>query len=70
MASWSNGSHALYSFDTDQVTPLTKGTEPAWSPDGKMIVFSRSDGLFIINADGTNMHRITQGPHFQPAWRP
>ncbi len=38
---------------------------PAWSPDGTQIVFSSDQGcddctdLFVINADGTGRHRIT-----------
>lgn len=54
----------------DEVTPLTQGTEPAWSPDGRTIVFTRADGVFAIDADGANLHRITRGPHSSPAWQP
>jgi Tol biopolymer transport system component len=61
---------AIYFLPTDEVTPLTEGTEPAWSPDGRAIVFTRPDGLFAVDADGTNLHRITRGPHSSPAWRP
>lgn len=61
---------AIYWLATDEVTPLTEGTEPAWSPDGRAIVYTRQDGVFAIDADGTNLHRITTGPHSSPAWRP
>ncbi len=32
------------------------GTEPA--------------GIFIVNADGSNLTRLTEGPDFQPSWSP
>jgi TolB protein len=55
---------------TRQVTILTNGGEPAWSPDGSKLVFASDDGLFLIDADGTNHRRLTTGPHHAPAWRP
>jgi TolB protein len=51
--------------------------QPAWSPDGRLIVFtsgSLSEGfdLFVINADGTDLRRLTNTPgwQFEPAWQP
>ncbi len=61
---------------------LTKWTDndqwPAWSPDGTQIAFSSDQGcdgcteLFVINADGTGRHRITDGSDkaLFPAWSP
>jgi eukaryotic-like serine/threonine-protein kinase len=47
---------------------------PAWSPDGKKIVFSSSgngpQGLFVINADGTNEVQITIYNDAWPSWSP
>ncbi len=49
--------------------------DPAWSPDGKQIAFTRKKGLtdftgevWIMNADGTNQRRLVQGgaPRFSP----
>jgi len=43
--------------------PLNGLTTPSWSPDGKQLVFTGYDGglsdLFVVNADGTNLHRLT-----------
>ena len=56
--------------------------EPAWSPDGTMIVFARDfipiqgqvdDDLFTMNADGTDQRRLTSSPGVQdeaPNWSP
>lgn len=53
-----------------EVTRLTSGFDPAWSRDGSKIVFARSDGLFTVNRDGSNVIRLTTGTHREPAWRP
>jgi len=48
------------------VTQLTTdgGDYPAWSPDGQQIVYTRTasgdGGLWIMNADGSGKHRLTQ----------
>jgi Tol biopolymer transport system component len=52
------------------------GTDPAWSPDGKQLAFSRSsDGhmhLFVARPDGSGAVQITDGSEDdrQPAWAP
>jgi Tol biopolymer transport system component len=49
---------------------------PAWSPDGKQIVYAVGDGntseLAIMQADGTNAHVITHfgATTWGPAWSP
>jgi Tol biopolymer transport system component len=55
---------------------LTTGSEPTFSPDGKLIAFTRqTDGrshVFIANADGSNATQVTDGtsddhtPTFSP----
>ena len=49
---------------------------PDWSPDGNQIVFTRSepDGsnetIWIVNADGTGLVQVTNGPDDNPVWGP
>lgn len=41
---------------------------PHWSPDGQSIVFDGDDGLYVIDADGSNLRRLADGQ--QGAWSP
>jgi Tol biopolymer transport system component len=56
--------------------PLNGLTTPAWTPDGKQLVFTGSDGgitdLFMINADGSDMRRLTNDRYadYQPTISP
>ena len=49
-------------------------SQPAWSPDGKWIVFERKSyadptyRLYLIRTDGSHLHRLTSGTY--PAWSP
>jgi TolB protein len=49
-------------------------SQPAWSPDGKWIVFERTPWsdlqhrLYLIRADGSHLHRLAGGTY--PAWSP
>jgi Tol biopolymer transport system component len=62
----------LFVMDSDgrNVQPLVPGAmlvtaAPAWSPDGKRIAFTgtfgRSSAVFLMNLDGTEVTRITDG---------
>ncbi len=56
--------------------PIAGLTNPTWSPDGRQLVFTGLDGgvsdLFLVNFDGTNLHRLTNDRHadLHPAWSP
>jgi TolB protein len=45
--------------------------EPAWSPDGQFVAFSKeSGGVFVVRADGSSGQQqvVTNYPEFSPAW--
>jgi Tol biopolymer transport system component len=42
---------------------------PAWSPDGTQIAFA-APALTVMNADGSNRHRVTDLGAGSPAWSP
>jgi Tol biopolymer transport system component len=50
--------------------------DPAWSPDGQKIAWSRSEGtgadVFVMNADGSNQQNLTPKPgnRGEPRWSP
>jgi len=61
--------------DGSNLTPITTGIDPAWSPDGKQIAFARWDsaypGLYVVNADGSNERLIYGAQHLRsPRWSP
>ena len=53
-------------------TPIGRGTEPAWSPDGRRIAFVRGGELHVVAADGRGDRRLTRGgaAASSPAWSP
>ena len=61
---------AVIGVDDRSLRVITGGADPAWSRDGAKLVFVRDDGLFEIDANGSNLKRLTTGHHFAPAWRP
>jgi erythromycin esterase-like protein len=72
----------LVNADGSNVVQLTEDVErlsrPAWSPDGKRIVYVRREGqynhdLFIMNVDGSGVYRLTTdgfAMETEPAWSP
>jgi Tol biopolymer transport system component len=87
---WARGTE-LFTVSASGGSPKTiatlKGTNdvnfqyPSWSPDGKQIAVQINDAntaVEILNADGSNRHRILQSPDFStdrtdygdPAWAP
>jgi dipeptidyl aminopeptidase/acylaminoacyl peptidase len=73
----SNG-REIYTAAPDGSDPLrltensVPDTDPAYSPDGTKIAFTRSTDIWVMNADGTGQVAITgpEGPDSQPAWSP
>jgi PKD repeat protein len=45
------------------------GVDPDWSPDGTRLAFTRGEGIYAMNADGTNLALVVAGGS-APAWRP
>jgi Tol biopolymer transport system component len=43
-----------------QLTKQDGDQDPSWSPDGNQITFKRQDQLWIMNANGSDAHRITK----------
>ena len=58
----------LANADGSEVTRLTSGDNPAWSPDGRRIAFDRGGTIHVIESDGSNERPI--GPGGLPAWSP
>ncbi len=52
--------------DGSNLTRVTYGIDPTWSPDGKQITFARWDnaapGIYIANADGSNERLLITTP--------
>jgi Tol biopolymer transport system component len=43
-------------------------TDPAWSPDGRLLAFVRDGVVHVVRADGSGLRRLTAGS--SPAWAP
>lgn len=72
----SNGGvfHA-YDFETGQTWPLVAGLDPAISPDGQTVAFTRDggeNGIYLIDIDGSNERLIFSGRAGlrSPKWSP
>jgi Tol biopolymer transport system component len=71
----------IYTINSDgtderQLTSGQHDFDPAWSPDGTQIAFVRTSSpcqqgeIFVINADGSNLHKITLSGAIRPTWSP
>jgi TolB protein len=76
------GSVAVYAVDVQggkpaRLTPLGQNRFASWSPDGRSVVFSgkvddQNQDIYVVDADGTNLRRLTTTPtvDVQPRWSP
>ena len=65
----------LYDLTTGELRLLTGGFDPAISPDGTQVAFTRiggEHGLYLINVDGTNERKIfsERTLFLSPKWSP
>ena len=68
---------AIYTVNGDgsNLTMVSHGIDPSWSPEGKQITFARWDnaapGLYIANADGSHEQILYTSPRIRsPRWSP
>ncbi len=63
-----------YHLATGVLQPLTQGFDPAISPDGQTVAFTRDGGetgIYLIDIDGSNERRIFERPSLSsPKWSP
>jgi TolB protein len=54
------------------LTPQGLDFHPAWSPDGRRIAFAREATLYLMDADGSHLRRLTRPDAIDgsPAWQP
>ena len=69
------GTIYLYDLGQDTLRPLTGGIDPALSPDGRQVAFTRDgggNGLYVINTDGSDERVIYKDwPLLRaPKWSP
>jgi len=63
-------------FLNSHATQLTNNTvgdlEPAWSLDGSKIAFTSQDDIWVMNADGSGLQKLTTwaGSDSSPSWSP
>jgi imidazolonepropionase-like amidohydrolase/Tol biopolymer transport system component len=61
-----------YTVDTSAMLTVKQVRSPVVSPDGKRVVFTAVDRLWIANVDGTSPRRLTTSEvgEYHPAWSP
>jgi Tol biopolymer transport system component len=51
---------------------LVRGADPAWSPDGRRLVFTRAGDVYVVSSTGTEARSVTTGAEedSSPDWSP
>ena len=56
---------------------IGESAPPVWSPDGTTLAFETTSGVYVMNANGSDLHRVSRkrrGPGTRspgrPSWRP
>ena len=53
---------AIVDVKTGSVTRLDDGGMPAWSPDGRHLMFSTAEGVDVVESDGSHRHQVLDSP--------
>ena len=58
--------------ETKLSNSATEDRDPAWSPAGTRIAFTRGNNIWVMHADGTHQVNLTNSPNTNggPAWSP
>jgi Tol biopolymer transport system component len=67
-----NARVATVDVASGRVRALARGSDAAWSPDGRSIALSRNGDLLVLSADGRRARRLTHDQliQFEPTWSP
>nr|QNO54193.1 Tol-Pal system protein TolB [Methanosarcinales archaeon ANME-1 ERB7] len=73
---YQNGIWVMNADGTGQVKLTSSGNAPTWSPDGTRIAYHvggttvTDRRIWVMDADGSNAHKLSESPGDFPAWSP